>query len=414
MKTKMVAAALLGSALIMNVQQVYAVSPETEMLLNFMQTKGVLTEKDVKEFRDTLRKKISHMKQEEDQDQRGMQGLDQKLERQEKASKEGIGLIGDRLQLSGLVEVEASSSEDYNNEASSDITLSTVEIGLDAHISKWVDSYILFLYEEGEESDSVIIDEGIITLANSDKFPAYLSVGKMYVPFGFFETHMVSDPLTLEIGETNDTAMQIGFETKGFYGSLYGFNGDISERGDEAEVDSYGANFGYSAENDTMALDIGVGWMSNIADTDGIGDYLSDEAGTDEVDDYVDGFSLHATVSKGPFSLIGEYVTAMDEFGNDEISIDGKGAKPASWNIEAAYTNEFFSRLTTVALGYQASREAITLGLPEERYVGTISLDILDNTSLAFEYHHDEDYDESDEGTEENANSVTMQLAVGF
>ena len=71
---------------------------------------------------------------------------------------------------------------------------------------------------------SIVVDGAVITLGNTEKNPVYLAAGKMAVPFGNYETQMISDPLTLEIGETAEDALQLGVEAGGFYGSVYAFN----------------------------------------------------------------------------------------------------------------------------------------------------------------------------------------------
>lgn len=326
------------------------------------------------------------------------------------SGKSFLQTLTDNVEISGLVELEMNATDsDIANEDTSDITLATVELGIDATLSDWSSTHLLLLYEEGED-DHIILDEGSITIGNMEKFPTYLSAGKMYVPFGSFASNMISDPLTLEIGETNDTAVQVGFESGDFYGSVYAYNGDINEIGEDDEVDTFGANLGYDMANDTMTLDVGIDWMSNIGDSDGLGDVLPDE-----IDDYVAGLSLHALLAIGPFTFIAEYVTALDDFEPGEMAFDGDGAEPEAFMIEAAYTTELFgSRATTFAIGYQGTDEALTLELPEKRYVGTMSLELFANTNLAFEYFHDADYDEGDGGTDEDADSATLQVAVEF
>ena len=332
--------------------------------------------------------------------------------------KSFLRTLTDHVELSGLVEVEANSwSVDdngfYEDDDGSDFALATVEIGLDAKISEWSSAHILLLYEEGEEDDHIIVDEGTITLGNMDKFPLYLSAGKMYVPFGSFETNMISDPLTLEMGETRDTSILFGFESGSFRGSLYAFNGDINKEGKNDDIDTYGANLGYIYINDNISFDVTLDYISNLADTDGIGDYLTDN-GIDEINDYVDGITVHGHISMGPFTLIGEYLTALDDFENTEIAFKGGGAEPESWNIELGYTTELFNREMTFALGYQGTDEAVAFGLPEELYIGAISMELFDHTYLALEYFHAEDYDTSDGGTGDDADVATMQLAVEF
>jgi hypothetical protein len=56
-------------------------------------------------------------------------------------------LFGERLTLSGLVEVEAVAAEDFTGNTSSDISLATVEIGLDASLSPWAGAHLVFLHE---------------------------------------------------------------------------------------------------------------------------------------------------------------------------------------------------------------------------------------------------------------------------
>lgn len=350
--------------------------------------------------------------------------LESKLaERESKSSSVSSGrsflqTVTDNVEISGLVELEMNATDsDITDEDSSDITLATVELGIDATLSEWSSGHLLLLYEEGEESDHIIIDEGTITIGNMEKFPAYLTAGKMYVPFGSFESNMISDPLTLEIGETGDSAVQIGFESGGFYGSVYAYNGDINEIGEDDEVDTFGVNLGYGIENDQMTFSMGIDWTNNIGDSDALGDHIEENLapGDSEIEDYVAGLALHAVFTTGPFTVIGEYITALDDFESTEVDFKGDGAEPEAFMIEAAYTTELFSgRATTFALGYQSTDEAVALGLPEERYIGTVSLELFTNTNLGFEYSHDEDYSESEDGTDEDADSVTIQVAVEF
>jgi hypothetical protein len=336
----------------------------------------------------------------------------------EPTEKEGeqslLQALNDHVTLTGRVEVEATRGEDFDGNESSDVTLATVEIGLEAALSDWSSARLLLLYEEGEEDNHLIVDEGVITLGNTEKFPFYLTAGKMYLPFGFYESSMISDPLTLELGETNDSAVQLAFNAAGFYGSVYGFNGDINETGEDDEVDSWGADVGYGYESEGFAVDAGIDWINNIGDSDAVGDYLTDDVAIDAIDEYIQGFATHAVFTLGPLRLIGEYVTALDEFDLAEIDFDGRGAEPEAMIFEASYTIRLFNRETVFALGWQTTDEALALGLPETRYLGAVNICLFDHTLLAFEYLHDEDYDESRGGTGKDGHAATVQLAVEY
>lgn len=407
MKNKLLTGAALGSLLLASSTTAYALSTETEALLKLLEEKKIITQKEAESFRQTIEEDVVA----EEEAKPSRLKIEEEIRGKEEvgAHEESLlGKINERVTLSGVVEVEAAFAEDFEGSDESDITLATVELGLDAEITEMVNAHLLLLWEE-DDTESVVVDEGTVTFGNLEKFPLYLTAGKMYVPFGAFESNMISDPLTLELGETRESAAQIGFEASGFYGSFYAFNSDINESGDDDKIKSFGANVGYGLENDSMFLDLGVGWINNLASSD----FLTDEL-PEEIKDYPAGFTTHLTFGYGPFMLIGEYLGALDAFQEDEIGFNDNGAEPSAWNIEAALTWEIMGKETTFAVGYQETDESLELGLPEERMVASLGVGIFDNTSLALEYLSDEDYSSNDGGTGNDADAATLQLAVEF
>jgi len=324
--------------------------------------------------------------------------------------------LRERIEFGVLVEVEASSARSFENEETSDVSLATVEAGLAARITSWADAHAVLLYEEGEEDDHVLLDEGALTLSGPAALPASLTMGKMYLPFGSFETNLVSDPLTLDIAEINESGLLAALQGGGFYGALFAFNGDIETTDTNDEIRGYGINAGYLYECDGLAVHAGLGWLNNLADSDGLGDYLTgaDGAGLDFIGDEVPGLAANLKVVASPFFLLAEYVTALDDFRPGEIDFAGHGARPAAWSGEVGASWRLWQRETVFALGVQGTEEAVALGLPEERYLAAIRLYFWDNTSLALEYIHAEDYAEDDGGSNASAGAATMQLAVEF
>ena len=317
------------------------------------------------------------------------------------------------LQLSGLLEVEATFGEDVNEDEddtvdNSDITLATVEIGFDAQINERVSASVLLLHEE--DDTSLELDEGVITVSLNEDGSFYFAGGQMYVPFGNFETHMVSDPLTLELGETRQSVLQLGFENNGFSGSVYVYNGDVVEASAEDDtVESFGVNIGYAAEMDNFSFDIGASYISNIADSGGFMD-RDDDGEADAVDSFVSGMSVYAIVNSGAITGIFEYVAA-DEFDAAELAWDDDGASPSAANFEVGYAIDDAS---TVALGYQMTDEAADMGLVEDAVLVSYSREIYDATTLSFEYKQGDYYSEDDNGNGLDMSAFTAQLAVEF
>lgn len=327
--------------------------------------------------------------------------------------------INDYLTVFGVVEGEALFGEDFDGNSFSEFNVATVELGLAAQVSDWAAAQILALYE-GPDGDFTI-DEATIMFGNEEKSPLSLTVGKFYMPFGAFETNMVQDPLTLEIGEIGDYGVALSFLSNGFYGGVYGYNG-MKETGSSETITGFGAEAGYELETETMNLRAGISWVNNIADSGGISDYLA-ESGIDTVQDHINGIGLHIIAGFGPVTIIGEYVQALDEFAEvSDMETDltalnagvAFSAEPAAWNTEIAYSTEILGKESIFAIGYQGTSEAADLGLPETRILAAASIVLLPGTALSMEYSYDTDYDVADGGTGKNASVIITQLAYEF
>jgi len=349
------------------------------------------------------------------------QGLPERVRRiEEKMAQKKEGILekwADKITLSGLIEAEAYyENYDYDtpgksDDDSSDITLATVELGVDVDITKHVKGHVLFLWEE-DDTEPVDVDEGFITLNGADVVPLYLNVGKLYVPFGNFESHFISDPLTLELGETRESALTVGCVNEWMDVSVSAFNGDIDETGEDNHIESYVAAASFSVPEELISnfgIKAGVSYISNIADSDSLQD--EDDDGNEiiigsEVKDYVEGLSAFLSISymdKLFFEF--EYLGALDEFEAGELLFDdGKEFQPETWNLELAYAAT--DRLE-VAVKYEGGDD---LGdfLPEDQYGVAVTYGLFENTSLSLEYLHGE-FENDDE-----RDLVSTQLAVEF
>jgi hypothetical protein len=314
--------------------------------------------------------------------------------------------IVERVRINGLVEVEAFHrsgyvAEETAREKESDILLATAVLDFHAQLNHWVSAHVLLLWEEGE-TEAVEVEEAVLSIGDPELSPFFLNAGKMYVPFGVYGSFMIQDPLTLELGETNNTAVQVGVEQAGFYGSVYGFRDEV--KGDT--IDNFGINVGYAVESEEWSLDIGLGYLRNMAASDTIS-----EEGV-EIADHIGGFNGYLHLSYGPFTFYAEYLAALDDFGAGEL--DDGTARPRAWHAELAYAMELFARETTFALGYQSTEEAVALELPEHRYLAAMEIALADNLSWTLEYVHDRDYSSGDGGTGGKADMITTQLAFAF
>lgn len=307
------------------------------------------------------------------------------------------------VKWSGLLEVEAGAGDDFAGEDSSDIVLATVELAADARINEYVSTHLLLLFEE-ETPEDVEIDEGAISFAHPDSDWG-ATFGRVYVPFGAFETVLVSDPLPLELGETLETVAMVEHDAGSFYGAVYAFNGDTSDGGDSM-IEEFGLNVGLRGEGDGLHYDVGAGYLSSLGDSDALS--------LANVEDRVGSFDVYTRIATGPFTLMAEYVTATDAFQPAELAFGGGGAEPAAFQLELAHDFGGAELPATASVSVQGTDEAVALGLPETRFLAGVSVEPWAATSVSLEWAHDEDYDTADGGTGNSADMLTLQLAAEF
>ena len=371
----------------------FAISQETEQLLKILEKKNIITDQEASDMRQEM--------------ESSSQAGDKEAYETKLASL--LGNWADKIHPSACIEVEAS-YQDYNfhdpsvrDTDTSDLVLATVEIGFDVDIAKHVKASLFFLYEEDDTEFDV--DQGIITIDGADVVPLYVDLGKMYIPFGRFESHFIRDPLTLELGETNESAAVGGFRNDWLELSVGAFNGDIDETGESSNhIDNYLASACFTLPETTVPdlnLTAGVSGISNIADSDAL-----QEEVTATIKNHIGGFNTFIIVSiLDRFFFNAEYLGAIDDFEANELSFDGgKSYRPEAWTIELAYG---VTDSLNLAVCYEGSNDCGDF-LPEKQFGGVVSYDLFENTSVALEYLY---------GKFENKDTrhlMTTMLAIEF
>jgi len=384
--------------------------------------------KALKERTRLLEEKLSSRPAESTPQAPGDQSLAERISHIEEEltrEKGGLGKWADKVTISALVEaggvyqdVDCHHDDCEADDDQSDISLTTVEIGLGVEVNDWVNLELVYLYEDpsfGEET-SVDLDVGAMTIGNTGKFPFYLTIGKMFVPFGALLTHFPDDPLidqpvTLCFAETSEKAVLAGFEHSGFAVSGYAFNGDVDEEGANNSIESFGFDANYTfCREDRWNIMVGASYLSNLADSDGFEEML-DDAGIDEIRHYVDGGAAYLHAEYDGLFFDAEYMTALDEFKPDEVAREnGDGAEPRVWNFEAGY-NWNWGKNLEIALKYAGSDEAEALGFPEDRYGINFNQELFDGVTASVGYLHDE-YESADPDDRDERDMVFAQIAV--
>ena len=331
------------------------------------------------------------------------------------------------FEFGALFEVEANyNRQRKGGDKESDITMATVELSAGWQLLDWLRADLTFLYEENDTDFGV--DQAIITIGNTDAFPLYFQAGKMYVPFGRFDSFFIFDPVVLELAEANETAALLGFEKGGFNASISIFNSDVEtdDRGDHIENAVLAAS--YTVEKDNYSFAFGGAVIRNMYTADTMSDFISDWRdqavgdidgdGIDDtafanLDDDTAGVNLWATFSFGPATFIAEYVRAIEAI---DLGYDGSAGvsesariKPESLNLEVGVQ---LTEKITAAAKYEKSRHVADV-FAKNRYGVVGSYTIVDNDictlTASMEYMR-EDFGAG----ARDADVVTGQLALEF
>ena len=293
-------------------------------------------------------------------------------------------------------------------------------MALEAEICDWIGGEVALLYEktdigqeqdDGEGEESAIVAGAILTIGPPEGSWSF-TAGRQYMPFGLFETNLISDVLNFEIGETNETTVQFGLSSGGFRESIFGFDGDNDKAGDRG-IPGHGATVGFSLEREESEFALDLGYISDIGDSDSLKEVIADTLGSNSVTEHVPGWVASARLRYEKVSLLGEYLAWIERFAVDEVEFAGHGAKPTSWLIEAAYDFGLAGKDATVAAGYQGQAEALALKLPTLRFLAGLSVAIIESFALAIEWSYDESASK-DGGSGERANTIKVQVATEF
>ncbi len=321
------------------------------------------------------------------------------------------------IEIAGLIEIDASVLDPYAGKRNSDVRLSTFELGITSQVNEWIKATASLLYEQDETN--LEIDVASITLANTDVTPMFVTAGQIYVPFGVYKTNLVSDPLPLELGETRETALQLGFVKGDISGSAYVFHGDHLVNGED-QIGSWGASLSYAHEQNDRAWSFGVGYINDLGGADTLREVIHDnrvaalEADSKFGSDPIAGWTVNAAAVFGKFNLIGEYLAATDDFDAHSLEFRDQNARPSAWNIETGVSFPIMRRKSIASVSYQGTRESLALELPRARWSVGWSVEIFAHTSVALECAHDIDYSKADGGTGNASNRILAQLAVEF
>lgn len=314
------------------------------------------------------------------------------------------------ISVSGKTEPKAMANQPYFGKVTGDLTLGSSELDIAAALNSNVEAFMSIAYDESPPpvggqrlaNSSFDLNLGFVNLGNLDKTPFYFTAGQLYAPFGRYASAMISSPITTTLTRTKTRPFILGYKSqaeKGPYAAIYGFKSDTT-LGRSAIG---GINLGYTFTAFNSSGEFGGGYISSIADSQGMqktgsaaqttfGGFSSVTNGNEAISK-VPGINLHGNLSFDRYNLTAEWVGATHAFRTQDLSYNGHGAKPQAAQLEAGVTFKIFDRPASFAAGYQWSKETLALNLPEQRINGVFNISVWKDTVESLEYRHDIDFE---------------------
>jgi hypothetical protein len=138
--------------------------------------------------------------------------------------------INNVVAFGGTFEVLGGWTEDLDRTDESLARLNTAELDFEISPSDWLLGSLIIQYDDGLDRaftttdadevsiDRVNVDTAFLRIGNPERFFPYAKVGRVIVPFGIStgdpvaDVLTIEDPLTVEVFETKEDALLIGFE----------------------------------------------------------------------------------------------------------------------------------------------------------------------------------------------------------
>lgn len=310
--------------------------------------------------------------------------------------------------ISGKTEPVGVLNNPYNGNTNADFTLGTSELDIAAALNKNVEAYIAIAYDESPPSigprvnnSAFNLNMGFVNIGNLDKSPFYFTAGQLYVPFGRYSSAMVSAPLTLNLARTKTRPFILGYKSQddlGIFAAVYGYRSDTTLGKSGVGGVNLGYIFGYGEDT----AEVGVGYISSIDDAAGMQNTASSIGTTfggfgsllngNERVRKTNAMDVHANIGYDRFNFAAEWAGAIESFRPQDLSFNGRPARPQAAQTELDITFRAFNRPCSVGVGYQWSKEALALNLPQQRVLGVFNISIWKDTVESLEYRHDIDY----------------------
>lgn len=297
----------------------------------------------------------------------------------------------------------------FNNIRRNNVALSSSEVELGALINNWVNGFTNFTYDSS--TSDIKLTLGFLTLGNLDRSPFFLTVGRMFMPFGSFSSYLANaNPLNKAIGRIRTDGIKIGYYDKNWLISAASYVG-ATKRHSHSKLDQYAINIQYSMPQ--VKSNSGFGYKALIGYTNNLAEAFRTQivftSPTKILRHYISGIDGSLTLYYNNFILNGEYTSALENYAISDWSENGNKVKPSSLKVEGIVKYILLGKNTYTVLHFSNTNDAaaINRGVKTQYAIDT-TVNILKDTYISAEFDLQKQYKNTSFTGDLFSNAVTV------
>ena len=324
-----------------------------------------------------------------------------------------------RLIFGGKLEGQTSYSSTYTGLRNLNINFSSADFNIYIQANPLISGYMTIDYDPDELRDGsrVFMNRAFIMIGDLSRSSFYASIGQLYVPFGRYSSMMVTTPVTQSLGRTRARAITVGYQQTGnnaFHSEFYVYQGLTNNFSRGNHNSEFGTDTGYEFINGDRKIggEIGTSFISNLADSHGIQAtaFLNHET----LRHRVPALGIYGSLTIKPVLFTIEYISAIKSFDINDVRFSEQGAHLTAFHAEANCTFKTGSVLGSIGVGYGHTKQALVVGLPQDRCSVFYNVSIWKDTNFAFEYRHDVNYTHNAITTSTTNQTLVKKLVADF
>ncbi|WP_159084534.1 LbtU family siderophore porin [Dongshaea marina] len=189
-------------------------------------------------------------------------------------------------------------------------------------------------------------------------------LGKRWLPFGDYSSELYLSSLPKKLGHTDQTGLSMRFNQGGWSQEIYSFRQDTRYINAGSPL-GYGANLEFK----NSQIRTGIGYINALNEAS----LMQYNLGTSgfyhhPISSDVPAMAAYANFKLGQYYLNSSAVSAIESFDSQDLSFNGRGAKPGALSIEGGYHFSLFGNHAALIARSEMTQQMLSLRVPKDIY----------------------------------------------